>query len=114
MKVLWSKGPLSARETHELLGVEKAWSASTTRTFLDRLVKKGMLGKESFHGLNLYKTAISKAAGLAHLVRFFAENVLETKLDPVVNLFAGSDALSRDELEELQAILDMDVEEKSP
>lgn len=105
MKVLWTVGKLSAREVHQRLGLRHDWAYSTTRTILERMVSKGLLSKRSFHGLYLYEPQISRAAGLAPLVRDFAERVLERHWAPVVSLFAESETLSPEEVEELSRLL---------
>jgi predicted transcriptional regulator len=106
MKVLWGVGKLSAREVHEQLAERLRWAYSTTRTTMDRLVAKGLLTKQAFHGLHLYAPAISRAAGLAPLVRDFARQVLESSPAPVVSLVAESSALSAEEIAELRALID--------
>jgi BlaI family penicillinase repressor len=105
MKVLWADGRLSAREVHERLAERQGWAYSTTRTTLERLVKKAVLGKDAFHGLHLYEPRITRAAGLARMVRDFARQVLETSPVPVVSLFAESGTLTADEIAELDALL---------
>lgn len=108
MKVLWDGGKLSAREVHERLAEEQGWAYSTTRTVLERMVTKGLVDKGQFHGIYLYRPAISKAAGLAPLVREFASRVLEMDARPVVSLFAEGGSLTEDEVAELASILARD------
>ena len=107
MKILWSRGRLSARELHDHLGPERSWAYSTTRTTLERMVDKGLLEKAAFHGLNLYSACLDKPTGLARLVRDFAERVLEIDAAPVVSLFARSEALSAEEIRELERLLEL-------
>lgn len=107
MKVLWKTGRLSAREVHERVEGSLGWAYSTTRTTLERLAKKGAVRKRRFHGLTLYEAKISKARGLARRVLDFAERVLETDPAPVVSLFACSEALSEEEIEELSRLLEV-------
>ncbi len=112
MKVLWqAAGKLSAREVHERVAARQGWAYSTTRTTIERMVKKGLVEKRAFHGLHLYRPAISRAAGLARRVREFARQVLETSHGPVVSLFAESGALSEDEIAELEALLEEERKE---
>lgn len=106
LKVLWADGRLSAREVHDRLHELHGWAYSTTRTILDRMVKKRLLGRGSFHGVYLYSARISRPQGLARLVRDFAERVLELDYAAVVPLFARSDALSAAEVEELSRLLE--------
>lgn len=112
LKVLWSEGRLSAREVHDRLADLLGWAYSTTRTTLDRMVKKGLLARRDFHGLYLYAPRISRPQGLAHLVRDFAERVLELDHASVVPLFARSDALTAEEVEELSRLLGEAAESK--
>ena len=45
MKVLWTAGGLSAREVHERLAEQTGWAYSTTRTMIERMVKKGLVAR---------------------------------------------------------------------
>ena len=105
MKALWHAGDLGAREVHERVGTRHDWAYSTTRTTLERMVKKGLVAKQAFHGLYVYRAAISKARGLAGMVRDFAESVLESEVAPVVSLFADAQTLTPEEIAELHAVL---------
>lgn len=106
MKLLWRRGSLSAREVHERVGDDLGWAYSTTRTTLERMVRKGIVSKQAFHGLHLFEASISKAAGLAGLVRDFASQVMESNHSAVVNLLAEREVLSDDEIEELRSLLE--------
>ncbi len=101
---LWREGPLSAREIHERGPDDRAYS--TTRTLLERMVGKGLVTRERFHGLNIYEAAISRARGLAELVRHFARHALGSGPGPVLALFAAEETLSPEELEELRLLVD--------
>jgi BlaI family penicillinase repressor len=106
MKVLWAGEKLSAREIHRQAGERLEWAYSTTRTTVERMVRKGLVDKTAFHGLHLYSASISRAAGLARMVREFATQVLESSHVPVVSLFADSGNLSDEEIEELRRLLE--------
>ena len=67
--------------------------------------KKELLKREDFHGIFLYSPLVSRPAGLAKFVKFFAERVLETDAGAVVSMFAGSKAISPEEIEELERLL---------
>lgn len=105
MKMLWSRGGLAAREIHDGLSEKTGWAYSTTRTLIERLVKKGLIEKGSVHGLHVYEAAISRAEGMAPLVTSFARNVLGLSHVPVAALFRASEALTRAEIDELRQIL---------
>jgi BlaI family penicillinase repressor len=105
MKTLWRGEKLSAREIHERVRRKTGWAYSTTRTLVERMVRKGVVVKRGFHGIHLYEPAISRAQGVARLVRDFTEQVLELPNPPITTLFADSDALTRSEIQELRRLL---------
>jgi len=110
MKILWRDDKYSTREVHDTLVREYRWAYSTTKTMMDRMVKKGYLTRENFHGVFLYKPLISKPTGLASFVRNFADRVLEMDYGSVVSLFAHSQALTPNEIRELSKILEKNKE----
>lgn len=107
IRILWSDGRLSARQIHDRLGKNYNWAYSTTRTMLDRMVTKGHLEREGYHGVNLFTPIISRPQGLARLVQDFAERVLEMDPSTVVALFASGSRLSQSELEELTRLIEV-------
>lgn len=110
LKLLWRSGRLSAREIHDALDQETGWAYTTTRTMLDRMVKKGLLERATFHGLYLYTASVGKVSTLARLVREFTERVLELDSVPVATLFAESEMLDEDEVAELERLLSEEKE----
>ena len=107
IRILWSDGQLSARQIHEQLGDDYNWAYSTTRTMLGRMVAKGHLEREAFHGVNLFTPVISRPQGLARLVQDFAKRVLEMDPSTVVALFASGSRLSPSELDELTRLIEV-------
>ncbi|MBN2368904.1 MAG: BlaI/MecI/CopY family transcriptional regulator [Vicinamibacteria bacterium] len=105
LKVLWREGGLSAREIHDRIRGRTGWAYSTTRTLIERLVRKGVITKSVFHGLHLYAPGISRAQGLARFVKDFSEQVLDLSKPPLRSLFMESDALSAAEILELGQLL---------
>jgi len=104
LRVLWKAKELSVRELHDQL--TNGWAYSTTKTVMDRMVKKALLSRENFHGVFIYKPLISRPAGLARMVRFFANSVLEQDTSSVVAMFAKNQSLSPEELDELSALVE--------
>lgn len=119
LKALWRDGRLSARELHERAGRGQGWSYSTTRTVLQRMVDKGLLDRDSVHGLAVFAPAEAKVDLISRLVRAFAARVLDA--DPAAlpaSAFAGSRILDEAERAELEALLKaapppMDPEEET-
>lgn len=113
LKVLWEGKEFTVREVHDQLSETHNWAYSTTKTMMDRMVGKDLLSRRSFHGIFLYKPLISRPAGLVKIVQFFADRVLEMDYGSVVTLFARSNTLSAEEIEELSSLLE-EEQQKEP
>jgi len=114
LNVIWkNKEGLSVREVHEQISQTFNWAYSTTKTTMDRMVKKGLLRRGDFHGVFLYQTEISKPAGLARLISFFMNDLLEIDQSALVSLFGQSKALTKDEVDELELLLDEQVKQNN-
>ena len=109
LRILWKTGRQTVREVHDELLPTSGWAYTTTKTMMDRMVKKGLLARKEFHGIYLYEPKITRPVGLARLVQFFADRVLETDTQSVVAMFAQTGAITPEEIEELEKIL---VEER--
>jgi BlaI family penicillinase repressor len=112
LRILWKCGAQSVREVHEQVQEAQNWAYPTTKTMLDRMVTKGLLKREKFHGLYLYSPLVSRPAGLARLVQFFASRVLEIEPDAVVSMFAQSQAITPEEMQELRQLLNEEINEE--
>ncbi|MBN2411476.1 BlaI/MecI/CopY family transcriptional regulator [candidate division KSB1 bacterium] len=108
LRVIWKSGKQTVREVHDQLQDTYGWAYTTTKTMMDRMTQKGLLNREEFHGIFLYRALISRPAGLARLVQFFADRVLETDAAQVVSMFAHTQALTPDEIKELEDLLKED------
>lgn len=106
LRVLWKDGRLSIREVYDQIYDIHKWAYTTTKTIMDRMVKKGLLKRGKFHGVFLYKPLISRPAGLAKMVQFFADRILETDTGSVVAMFAKNNTLDKDEIKELEVLLE--------
>jgi BlaI family penicillinase repressor len=105
LRVLWKEEGLSVREVHERLRDVYRWAYTTTKTMMDRMAGKGLLKREPFHGIFLYRPVLSRPAGMARWISFFADRVLEMDAGAVVSLFARSKAITPEEISELEKLL---------
>jgi len=105
LRVLWNQGKQTVREVHDRLHETYKWAYTTTKTMMDRMANKGLLSREEFHGIFLYKPMITRPMGLAKIVSFFADRVLEMDTGSVVSLFARSKSLTPEEIDELENLI---------
>lgn len=106
LRSIWKNGRQSVREVHDSLSPETGWAYTTTKTIMDRMSKKGLLERESFHGVFIYKALVSKSQGLVKWVHFIADGILETDYSDVVTMFSKTGALSEEEIDELRSLLE--------
>jgi predicted transcriptional regulator len=111
LRIIWKSRKLSVREVHDQITVTHDWVYSTTKTMMDRMVRKQLLEREKFHGVFLYRPLISRPTGFTRLVQFFADRVLELDYGEVVALFSRSKALDPEEIQELEKLLADETED---
>jgi len=105
LKVLWKQQPLSAREIHDAAGDELAWSFSSTRKTLDRMLEKQMVSLQTIHGINVYRAQLEKVGTLAAFAHDFGRRVMELDAPLPVAMFTGSKLVDRNELAQLEQML---------
>jgi BlaI family penicillinase repressor len=105
LKALWKEQPLSAREIHERAADELAWSFSSTRKTLERMLEKQMLAQSTRHGVQVYLPLLDKVTTLAAFARDFGKRVMEMDAPLPVNMFTGSRLVDSDELAKLEQML---------
>jgi len=113
LRILWKNGKQSVREVHNQITKTSGWAYTTTKTMMDRMIGKNLLKREDFHGVFLYTPLITRPEGLARLVEFFADRVLEMDASSVVSLFATSKAITPEEMKELNQLLTENKKERA-
>jgi BlaI family transcriptional regulator, penicillinase repressor len=106
LRGLWDTGQASIREVHDHIHSQTSWAYTTTKTVMDRMVAKGLLERSNIHGVFVYKTNISRAAGLARFVRFFADRVVERDMSVVLGLFNEAEVLNDADIAELKVLIE--------
>ncbi len=105
MKILWQDGRSSAREVHDQLSAAYGWAYSTTKTIMDRMVKKGLLKAEKICNLYLYSSAITKRqAQNTEIVRTL-KRAFNGAMTPMMQFMINNDDLSNDEYDQLEKLI---------
>lgn len=105
MKVLWGKSPQTADEVVEAVSHLTTWNPRTTKTLLNRLVKKGALGFELDGRKYLYFPQVEEAACARAEGQSFLERVYGGALMPMLATFLEEPNLSKEEIAELRRLL---------
>ena len=105
LKALWRQAPLSAREIHEAVEGELAWSFSSTRKTVERMMEKQMVAQHVRHGVQVYEALLDKVETLAAYAHDFGTRIMELDTPLPVNMFAGSKLVDASELAQLEQML---------
>ena len=105
MDVLWQESPLSSVEVVEKLQSQE-WSEKTVKTFLNRLVKKGVVSYEKDGRRYLYSPAIEREEFLADESEGFLDKVFKGNMKELLATFVENKQLSQNELDYLKGLLD--------
>lgn len=105
--ILWDNEPVSSGKLVELCKEHLGWSKATTYTVIRRLSERGVVKNE-----NAVVTAlISKEEAQASRLEEMVEETFEGSMPAFIAAFSKSKKLSRQEVEQLQALIDSYGEE---
>lgn len=106
MEVLWRDGPRDAEEIVAALAATQAWSTTTVRTLLDRLVKKGAVAKKKQEGKSILFSPLIARAEYTHAEsKSLIDRLYEGRLGPLFAQFSERERLSDEDIAELKAII---------
>lgn len=105
LEVLWQKFPLSSIEVAKQL-TEHGWNEKTVRTFLNRLVKKNVVGYKKAGRQYMYSPLVQRKTFLREQSSGFLKRVFKGDMKELLTTFVQNKELSQHELEYLQQLLD--------
>jgi BlaI family penicillinase repressor len=114
MKLLWGKSPQAAYDLSMQLGRQEGWSASTVKTLLSRLHKKGAVTVERYKNLFLYAPKVTEAECAAREADSLVDRVFGGALEPLLLHFAKRKKLGPAEVAELKRILGENPSSRKP
>lgn len=105
MEVLWQESPLSSLEIVSRV-TEQGWNEKTVKTFLNRMVKKGVISFEKEGRRYLYYPLIQRDNFLKEESQGFLNKMFQGDVKALLATFVKSDNLSQKELDYLKKLLD--------
>lgn len=105
MECLWEKSPRTGREATEWLEAHVGWSRSTTLTLLRRMTEKKLLHCSGEGGVKSYSPLLRREDAVLRETEDFLERVYRGSLSLMVSAMTRKQNLSREEIDELYAIL---------
>ncbi len=105
MEVLWDESPLSAQDVSERIGDDRAWSANTVKTLLGRLLAKNIIAHQEDGRRYLYRPLVERGDYVEGESRRLMDRLFGGKLTPLVAHLAERDALTAQDIAEIEALL---------
>jgi BlaI family penicillinase repressor len=106
MEVLWSAGqPLTATDIAVRIPQEREWSLATVKSLLSRLLAKQAVAPAKDGRRFLYSPAIERDPYVADESRRFVDRLFGGKLSPLFAHLADEEALDRDDIARIEALL---------
>lgn len=105
IQIIWRNQPCTAPAVQETLQKQKAWTYSTVKTLMDRMVKKGLLKTERIRNLILYSTAVSRKQAQNSEIMKTVKRAFDGAFTPMMQFLLENNDLSPDQLNELEKVI---------
>ena len=106
--ILWEHEPVPSGKLVELCKEGLGWSKATTYTVIRRLSERGVLKNEN----TIVSSLISKEEAQTSRLEAMVEETFEGSMPAFIAAFSKSKKLSRQEVDQLQALIDNFQEEE--
>ena len=105
LQVLWDKENATVREVHEILSLSKDAGYTTTLKLMQIMHEKGLVSRDDSSKTHIYQPAVSREKTQKHFVGKMINNLFSGSPAQLVMQALGNHKASRDELEEIQKLL---------
>lgn len=105
MEVLWDESPLTANNVADRLAPSQDWTLATVKTLLSRLLAKGALAAEAQGRRFLYRPVMARADYVSGESQRLVDRLFGGKLSPLVAHMAEQEALTAEDIAEIEALL---------
>lgn len=106
LDVLWDDYPATSNQVVERLNTRKDWHEKTVKTLLGRLVKKQVLSYQKQQRQYLYSPLIAREDYTKKEAENLVSRLFKGKVAPMVAGFAKQNALSKQDVDELKALIE--------
>ena len=100
--ILWEHEPVNSTRLVQLAKAQLGWSKATTYTVIRRLAERGVLKNEN----TIVSSLISKEQAQASRLEEMVEETFEGSMPAFIAAFSRSKKLSRQEVEQLKALIE--------
>ncbi|SDN64031.1 CopY/TcrY family copper transport repressor [Alkalicoccus daliensis] len=106
MRVAWAHDRVTSKEIINVLEQKMDWKPATTKTFIGRLVKKGMLHTETEGKKYIYSVNVSESEITKRNLNEFLERMCDKEVGNTIVHLISKAPLSFKDIENLEKILE--------
>jgi len=106
MKVVWQQEPCAAGTVQETLQSSRNWAYSTVKTFMDRMVGKGLLRTHSIRNLQLFNANVTEAQAKRSEVLQTLKRAFDGALTPMMQFLLENEKFSDEDLRQLRKMVE--------
>lgn len=104
--VLWANGPCTVREVHDHLYREEGGGYTTALKLLQIMHGKGLVHRDDALRAHVFRAAVEKSPTQGRFLSDMVDSVFDGSASQLVLHALGSQQASREELDEIRALLD--------
>jgi len=105
LQVLWEKGKATVREVHEIILQSKDAGYTTTLKLMQIMFEKGLVTRDDSAKTHIYEANISKEKTQTQFVNKMISSLFGGSSTQLVMQALGSQSPSKEELDEIQQLL---------
>jgi BlaI family penicillinase repressor len=105
IKAVWEGEPCTAPEVQRKLERKTRWAYSTVRTFMDRMVAKGLLTASRLRNPTFYRSAVTRTQAQRGELLYALKHAFNGALTPMIQCLLDTGKLSDKELADLESLI---------
>ena len=106
LRVLWDKGTATVREVHEILSEQKDAGYTNTLKLMQIMFEKGIVKRDDSSKTHIYRANISRESTQQQIVGKMISSLFGGSSSQLVMQALGNQTPNKEELEEIQKLLD--------
>jgi BlaI family penicillinase repressor len=106
LRVLWAQGPSTVREVHTELSKDRDMGYTTALKLMQIMAEKGLVIRDESARTHIYRAAQEEAPTQTFLVKDLAQRAFGGRAAALVLRALETEPASREELDEIQRLLD--------
>lgn len=112
LRVLWSRGPCTVREVHEVLSTDRDTGYTTVMKLMQIMAEKGLVTRDERARAHVYQAAQSQEATQGHLLSNLLQKAFDGRAEALVVRALADVPTSDEELDAIQALINQKRKER--